>query len=218
MTSEPAQDATAQHVQTPRQRRNLMVLGLAGGVGLATLLIALATLLLTGTAAAGPASVSARVAAPGVVKSTRISADCVDTQYKDQGREHTQNLGAKIAYNSYPPTSGTHFYDPARWGNYPTQVSLVQEIHNLEHGGIVIQYGDRVPAADRDKLNAYYDKDPVGILMAPLPRIGTRIAVTAWTHLMVCQKVDTKAFDTFKKKYRFKGPEKIPADQMQPGQ
>lgn len=218
MTSEPAQDAAAQHVQTPEQRRNLMVLGVAGGVGLAALLIALATLLLTGTAAAGQAAAGARALAPGVVKVTRISADCVDTQYKMQGRNHTQNINAKISYNSFPPTSGTHYYDPARWGNYPTPVALVQEVHNLEHGGIVIQYGDRVSQADRDTLNAYYDDDPVGILMAPLPKIGTRIAVTAWTHLMVCQKVDTKAFDKFKKKYRFHGPEAIPADQMQPGQ
>ena len=85
------------------------------------------------------------------------------------------------------------------------------------HGGIVIQYGDQVSSSDRDKLFAYYDKDPNGLLMAPLPAIGKRIAVTAWTHLMVCQKVDTKAFDTFKKKHRYHGPEAIPKEGLEPG-
>ena len=56
------------------------------------------------------------------------------------------------------------------------------------------------------------------VLMAPLGRLGQRVAVTAWTHLMVCQKVDTKALDTFKKKYRYKGPEALPKEALEPGQ
>ena len=127
-------------------------------------------------------------------------------------------VGSHIDWSSNPPAVGAHYATWAGWNRHYQSLDRAYYVHNLEHGGIVIQYGDRVSQAERDKLNAYYDKDPVGILMAPLPRIGPRIAVTAWTHLMVCQKVDTKAFDTFKKKYRFKGPEKIPADQMQPGQ
>lgn len=199
------------HEQTASQRRNLLFLGLAGGLGILALLVALATLLLTGTAAAATADTN-------VVKVTRYSDACVDTQYKDQGRNHTQDLSAKIAYNSFPPTSGTHYFDPARWGNYPTPIAQIQGVHNLEHGGIDIQYGDRVSQADKDAMFAYYDNDPNGILMAPLPKIGSRIAVTAWTHLMVCQKWDKKAVDKFKKNYRYKGPEKIPMAGLEPGQ
>jgi hypothetical protein len=204
-----------EHEQTPSQRRNLLVLGLAGGLGILALVVALAALLLTGTAAAGTAASD-----PNVVKVTRYSSSCLDTQYKDLGRNHTQDLSAKIAYNSFPPTSGTHYYIPAVWGNYPTPIAQVQGVHNLEHGGIDIQYGDKVSSADKDAMFAYYDNDPVAILMAPLPRIGTRIAITAWTHLMVCQKWDKGAVDKFRDKYRFKGPESpvLSMAALQPGQ
>ncbi len=195
--------------QTPAQRRNLLVFGLAGGLGIAALVVALAAVLLTGTAAAGTSL--------DVIKVQKISDSCVDTQYRNLGRDHTQDIKAKVRYNSFPPTSGKHLFDPARWGNYPTPIAQIQGVHNLEHGGIVIQYGDQVSSSDKDKLFAYYDKDPNGLLMAPLPAIGKRIAVTAWTHLMVCQQVDTKAFDSFKKKYRYHGPEAIPKDGLEPG-
>ena len=200
---------TGETEQTAVQRRNLIMLGVFGGVGIATLLVALATLLLTGAAAAG---------SPGdVVKVDHISKDCVDTQYRDLGRNHTQNINAKIKYDSYPPTSGTHYYDPARWGNYPTPLAPVQEVHNLEHGGIVIQYGNQVSSGDVDKLQSYYDDDPNGILMAPLPGLGKYIAATAWTHVLSCGKFDKSALDKFKKKYRYKGPEKLPKDALEPG-
>ena len=203
--------------QTARQRRNLLVLGLAGGLGILTLLIAVATLLLTGTASAGQARVAAKLP-KDAVKQEKIGSSCVDTQYKDQGRDHTQNINEKIKYNSFPPTSGKHYYDPARWGNYPSPINQIQGVHNLEHGGIVVQYGDQVKGGDLDKLFAWYDKDANGVLMAPLGRLGHRVAATAWTHLLVCQKVDTKALDTFKKKYRYKGPEAIPKEGLEPGQ
>lgn len=215
---------TSETQQTPAQRRNLLVLGVAGGLGLFSIVVVLATLLLTGTAAAGPArgmaaAGPARITAlpKGAVKQEKLSDSCVDTQYKDQGQDHTENIREKIAYNSFPPTSGKHHVDPARWGNYPTPVAQVQAVHNLEHGGIVVQYGDKVPAADLDKLFAWYDKDPNGILMAPLARLGHRVAATAWTHLAVCQKVDAKGLDKFKKKYRYKGPEAIPKEGLEPG-
>lgn len=199
--------------QTPAQRRNLMFLGVAGGLGIASLVVLLATLLLTGTAAAG----SAGRTASGIVSTERYSAACLVTQYKDQGRAHTQNIKEQIPRNSFPPTSGMHYVGPARWGNYTSPIAQIQGIHNLEHGGIIIQYGDRVSAADRDALNAYYDKDPNGLLMAPLNSIGTRIAVTAWTHLMVCQKLDTRALDKFKKTFRYKAPEALPKAALEPG-
>lgn len=201
--------------QTAAQRRNLLVLGLAGGLGIATLLIALATLLLTGTAAAGQTA-SARTAAGSQLAATSAST-CSETTYKDLGRKHTQNIKAKIKYNSFPPTSGTHYFDPARWGNYPTPIAQIQGVHNLEHGGIDIQYGSKVSSNDQDSLFAYYDDDPNGILMAPLPALGSKIVATAWTHMLTCSKFDKKALDAFKKKYRYKGPERLPKDALEPG-
>ena len=54
---------------------------------------------------------------------------------------------------------------------YPAQV-----VHNLEHGGIFIQYGKDVPQATVDQLKAFYDQHLNGTLLAPLPRLGSKIA------------------------------------------
>ncbi len=195
--------------QTAVQRRNLLVLGLAGGFGIAALVVLLATLLLTGTAAAGQ-SASTRAAASAV-------SACKQQTFPNLGQAHTQNMNEKIKYNSFPPTSGKHFAEPARWGNYPTPINQVQGVHNLEHGGIDIQYGNKVSAANVDKLFAYYDGDPNGILMAPLPALGSKIAATAWRNLLTCSKFDKAALDKFKQKYRYKGPERLPKAALEPG-
>ena len=203
---------SSESTQTAAQRRNLLVLGLAGGLGIASLVVLLATLLLTGTAAAGQAA-STRSAASGA---SRADA-CKEQTFPNLGQAHTENINAKIKFNSFPPTSGKHFVDPARWGNYPTPVNQVQGIHNLEHGGIVIQYGRKVSSGDVDKLMSYYDDDPNGILMAPLPALGSKIAATAWQKLLTCTKFDKKALDSFKKKHRYKGPERLPKEALEPG-
>ena len=201
MSSEP--------VQTVAQRRNLLFLGLAGGIGIASLVVLLATLLLTGTAAAG----SARSA-----RSATTAADaCKEQTFPNLGQAHTQNPNEKIKYNSFPPTSGKHLEAAARWGNYPTPVNPVQGVHNLEHGGVFIQYGSKVSSGDVDQLMAYYDGDPNGILMAPLPALGSKIAATAWQKLLTCTKFDKKALDSFKKKHRYKGPERLPKGALEPG-
>jgi hypothetical protein len=195
--------------QTAAQRRNLLVLGLAGGLGIASLVVLLATLLLTGTAAAGQSAST---------HSARVAADvCKEQTFPNLGQAHTENPNEKIKYNSFPPTSGKHLATPARWGNYPSPINQVQGVHNLEHGGIDIQYGNKVSAADVDKLMAYYDSDPNGILMAPLPALGSTIAATAWQKLLTCSKFDKKALDSFKKKHRYKGPERMPKDALEPG-
>ena len=200
---------SSESIQTAGQRRNLLVLGVAGGLGIASLVVLLATLLLTGTAAAGQVATANSAAA-------RADA-CKEQTFPNLGQQHTQNINAKIKYNSFPPTSGMHYLDPARWGNYPTPINQVQGVHNLEHGGIDIQYGNKVSSGDVDKLMAYYDKDPNGILMAPLPALGSKIAATAWQKLLTCTKFDKKALDSFKKNHRYKGPERLPKEALAPG-
>lgn len=195
--------------QTVGQRRNLLFLGLAGGIGIVSLVVFLATLLLTGAAQAGSTA--------SALGASATAGACKERTFPSQGQAHTQNPNAKIKYNSFPPTSGKHLDVSARWGNYPTPLNQVQAIHNLEHGGIVIQYGRKVSSGDVDKLMAYYDDDPNGILMARLPALGKRIAATAWQKLLTCSKFDEKALDKFKKKYRYKGPERLPKDALEPG-
>jgi len=71
---------------------------------------------------------------------------CVAQTFPDQGRKHATQLPKGYKYNSFPPTSGTHNPTPAIWNIYDEPVKQMLLVHNLEHGGIVVQYGDQVPA------------------------------------------------------------------------
>jgi hypothetical protein len=137
--------------------------------------------------------------------------------YPNQGRNHVTSLTAKVKYNSFPPTSGTHYYVPAVWDVYERPVNELQAVHNLEHGGVVIQYGDKVPGTTVDEIVRFYRQSPNAMLVAPLPGLGNKIALTAWTHLATGTRFDEKAFRAFRDAYRGRGPERFPVDSLQPG-
>lgn len=144
--------------------------------------------------------------------------------------EHTAPLTATSdpKWNTDPPTSGPHNEQPAVYGSYEDPVPLAQTTHNLEHGGIVIHYGKDVPAAEVDKVRSFYTDDPNGLIVAPLPKLGNKIALSAWTtkgeadlkgqgFLATCPAFDDDAFSAFVSEHRFKGPERFPPDSLTPG-
>jgi len=134
----------------------------------------------------------------------------------NEGRNHTRDLNEKITYKTKPPTSGTHYETPAPWDTYFNPLNPIQAVHNLEHGGIVVQYGSRVPKATVDQLKEFVSDDPRGMLMAPLPALGNRVALTAWRRLATCTAYDAAAFRGFRDAFRGKGPERFPLDAMEP--
>jgi hypothetical protein len=131
----------------------------------------------------------------------------------------TLNPKPKPHWNSYPPTSGRHFYQWVLWGDYTQPVPLIKEVHNLEHGGMIIQYGNKVPKSDVDKIDAFWQKDPTAMLVAPLPNLGNKVALTAWTNWAECGSFDQKAFKAFQSAFRYHGPESpvYPKSALQPG-
>src|SRR5262249_45218516 len=106
---------------------------------------------------------------------------------------------------------------PAKWGLYTVPLVLVQEVHNLEHGGIIVQYGDTVPQATIDDLSDFYNASPDAMLLAPLPKLGNKIALTAWTRLATCTRFDRKAYAAFRDAFRGHGPEPFPVSSLTPG-
>lgn len=146
------------------------------------------------------------------------SAGCTVKTYPNLGQKHVSSLTAKVKYNSFPPTSGPHYSQPAPWNFYDGPVdSQVRIVHNLEHGGIVVQWGSKVPSATVDELRAFWQDSPNGMLMAPLPKLGDKIAMTAWTHLATCAPFDEGSFKAFRDAYRAKGPERFPLSALKPG-
>ncbi len=154
---------------------------------------------------------------PDVAKAMS-DAGCTFQSPPNQGRLHTNKLDDPVKHNSFPPTSGTHYSLPAIFGIYEQPLNQLRVLHNLEHGGIAIQYGSRVPDATVAQIGEYYRDDANGMIVAPLPRLGDKISITAWTHIATCTKFDREAVTTFRDAYRYKAPERFPKDALQPGQ
>lgn len=156
------------------------------------------------------------------------AAGCTRQTFPSQGRNHVLKLPKGFHYNSTPPTSGPHQpqpYAPAIWNVYEEPVPQIKLVHNLEHGGVVVQYGSRIPQTEVDQIVAWYRKDPDGLVVAPLPpalektkpALANQIAMTAWTHLQTCDRFNDKAFSNFVDLYRGNGPERFPVSALQPG-
>jgi Protein of unknown function (DUF3105) len=194
-----------------RRRRNLLV-----GIGAAALV------------AAGIA-LTAVLAAGGGTDERQVLEDAGCTLQTFTGQEGTHvEMNAKPKWNSHPPTSGPHFGTPAIWGEYDAPVQLIQSVHNLEHGGVVIHYGSDVAEATITQVRDFYNEDPNGLIVAPLPSLRPKnaIALSAWTasegadglgYLAKCTKFDEKAFSTFLDEHRYQGPERFPPDLLTPG-
>jgi hypothetical protein len=141
---------------------------------------------------------------------------CVPTTFQDQGRQHATELPQGFTYNSFPPTSGPHDATTAIWNIFERPVPQILLVHNLEHGGIVVQYGDQVPQVTVSEIRNWYADDRTGVVVAPLPGLKEKVALTAWTHRLTCPGFNDTAFTAFKDAHRFKGPERVPESSMQP--
>jgi hypothetical protein len=122
------------------------------------------------------------------------------------GNEHVQSPSAPhIPYNTSPPTSGPHLQWTAKWGVHKTPVLRELQVHNLEDGGVAIQYkcdgGCPDLVAKLEGLAARYaekaaaeraamgpPRDPRfpprskydHLIVAPYPDMERQIALTAW--------------------------------------
>jgi hypothetical protein len=116
-----------------------------------------------------------------------------------------------------PPTNGRHRPIWANWGFYQQPVPYAYEVHNLEHGAVVIHIGLRVTRAQGTKVVRMWAGSPPYLLVEPglpadVPQRG--VTVTSWQRAMVCKTWNARtvaAIRTFRDVYRGTGPEQIPS-------
>jgi hypothetical protein len=134
----------------------------------------------------------------------RAVADLPGASYPDLGNAHIQTLGEPhAAYNSDPPTSGPHLPYLAPWGVHTEPIAKELQIHNLEDGGVVVQYSCATPCPDLvDKLKAIVQRYDRQVILAPYPGMKTRIALTAWTRLDAFDDFDEARIVKFIRAYR----------------
>jgi Protein of unknown function (DUF3105) len=206
---------------TPRpadRRRRWLIIGAAVGL----------IFLIAGGAAFAYFALGGGTSTDGTLR----AAGCTIVKEPAQGRQHVPTLAKNFKYNTFPPTTGPHFPSPVPYDFYSDPVEQYRLVHNLEHGSIVIQYGEDVPESTVADIREWYLKDPNGIVVAPFPELGDKVVFEAWTSpdaapgqtpgpgegvVVTCPTFDPARADDFTDTYGFKGPERFPRDQLVPG-
>jgi len=133
------------------------------------------------------------------------------------GNDHVPSPSTPhIPYNSAPPTSGPHLPWVARWGVHTTPILRELQVHNLEDGGVLVQYNCPTPCpdlvsklgglADRYRQKAEAERTTVSplrkdravpprsrydhLIVAPYPDMERRIALTAWGRIDAFDEYD----------------------------
>ena len=209
----PKQRATTGSDDAERRRKLLLIGGVLTALVAAGILFAL---LGRGGSAPDEEAVRADLAAAG----------CTLRSVKALPGDHSVSPdGVSDKWNTDPPTNGPHYGVAAIFGIYEDELEPARVIHNLEHGGVFILYGDEVPDSTVQQLEAFYDGHKTGTIMAPYARLGDEFALGAWVaeggeakgHLAKCETFDDGAVSSFFGAFQFLGPERFDPSDLQPG-
>lgn len=130
------------------------------------------------------------------------AADLPGTFVASQGNAHIQlATDPHPPYSSDPPTSGSHLPYLAPWGIHTRPIPRELQVHNLEDGGVLIQYNCECPELV-EKLAAVVRRYEHGVILAPYPEMKSRIALTAWTRLDTMEEFDEARVVRFISAYR----------------
>jgi len=160
----------------------------------------------------------------GVVLFQQLNpANQVGTVVLDQGNQHIGSVDEPhVPYNTTPPTSGPHMSGLWQWGISEEPIADEWQVHNLEDGGVIIQYDcpdDSCPdlkaeltdfvtqlLADSSLRNP--NSGTVHLILAPYSGFrntpassGQRIALTAWTRILYLDTVDRQKMMEFIRAY-----------------
>ena len=132
----------------------------------------------------------------------RAQASLPGTQFPDQGNLHIASPESPHPpYNSDPPTSGPHLPYIAPWGVHTRPIPRELQVHNLEDGGVVVQYNCECPDLAA-KLKAVVQRYEKNVILAPYPGMTPTIALTAWTRLDTMDELDEGRVIRFIEAYR----------------
>lgn len=158
------------------------------------------------------------------------SSEVLGQSITSLGNDHIESVSTgHIPYNSTPPTSGPHLDNIAPWGVSKEPIPNELQVHNLEDGGVMVQYwcggGFDFPEnsvaesnststaeviADYQKgcpelvsqLKEIVDRYGEQVLLAPYPELPAKIALTAWTRIDTFDEFDEKRIVNFIEAYR----------------
>jgi hypothetical protein len=127
--------------------------------------------------------------------------------FANQGQQHLQAGQDYTSYNSTPPTSGPHAPAPAPCGVSSQPIPNTVQVHDLEHGVVMVQYRPGLDPGQVQALQELGRSYSSHVIVAPYPGLPTPVAATAWTKLMTLERADTGKLRRFIDQFRQRGPE-----------
>src|SRR5205809_5990482 len=132
----------------------------------------------------------------------RAAANLPGVLMPDQGNLHIPTADSPHEpYNSDPPTSGPDLPYSAPWGVHTRPIPLPLQGHNLEDGGVLVQYNCECPEL-AEQLRAIVRRYDRQVILAPYPTMKSRIALTAWTRIDAFDAFDETRIVRFIEAYR----------------
>ena len=80
-------------------------------------------------------------------------------------------------------------------------------MHNLEHGAVILQYGDKVPQSEVAQITRSGTSRTRTRCRRAAAEARHKIALTAWTNWAECNGFNEKASNAFRKAFRYHAPE-----------
>jgi hypothetical protein len=134
----------------------------------------------------------------GFVAFRQASRPSIGQSVPSLGNQHiSPELVGSVVYNSTPPTSGPHLPQLANWGVHTEPIPNELQVHNLEDGGVMVQYncddcGDLV-----SQLTSLVRRYPEHVVLAPYPDMDSRVALTAWGRIDKLDQFDSERIRSF---------------------
>jgi hypothetical protein len=128
--------------------------------------------------------------------------------FPDQGASHV-TPDSEPQYNSDPPTSGLHVQDWAPCGIYRQEVPDLVQVHDLEHGVVMVQYEPEISNEDRRALEDLGRALRDHVIVAPRSGMASPVVLTAWTKLLRLDEVNEEAIRAFHQQFAGSGPERV---------
>jgi hypothetical protein len=94
-----------------------------------------------------------------------------------------QHQPPPISYETSPPVAGPHS-TAVPCGVYAEQIPNENQVHNLEHGAVGVQYKPDLPVAQIRRIEELARSYDSHVFTGPYEDMDSNIALTAWGHMV----------------------------------